>query len=52
MASSAAWLVLSANINVSRFAELKMCSECLLELENRHHCAMSAGLLLLPLAAF
>lgn len=52
IASSVARLVLAANINASRFAELKMWSECLLELGNRHHCGMSAGLLLLPLAAF
>lgn len=52
MALSVARLVLSANINASRFAELKMCAECLLELGKGHQCGMSAGRLLLPLAAF
>lgn len=37
MASSVARLVLSANIDVPRFAKLKMCGESLLELGKRHH---------------
>lgn len=48
MASSAARLILSANINASSFAELKMCTECLLDLGMRLLCGMSARLLLLP----